>query len=75
VDPIVAQKMSLFRSIYMQLWGEPATEAYLKSAAASGMNTWEFARAERNKPAWADTDVYKKKTEDLATMIANLGVG
>lgn len=75
VDPVVAQKMNLFNQIYMQLWGEPATEAYLKAAANSGMNTWEFARAEREKPAWADTDAYKKKADDLATMLANLGVG
>jgi len=75
IDPVVAQKMNLFQSIYMGLWGEPATEAYLKSAANSGLNTWEFAAAERAKPAWADTDAYKKKAEDLATMLANLGVG
>jgi len=74
VDPVVQQKMSAFASIYMQLWGEPATEAYLKSAANSGMNTWEFAAAEREKPAWATTDVYQKKAADLATLLANLGV-
>ena len=75
VDPVVAQKMNLFQSIYIGLWGEPATEAYLKSAVNSGVNTWEFAAAEREKPAWATTDVYKNKAEELATMLANLGVG
>ena len=75
VDPVVAQKMNLFRQVYISLWGEPPTEAYIKSAANSGMNSWEFARQERNKPAWADTDVYKKKADELATMLANLGVG
>jgi len=75
VDPVVAQKMNLFQSIYMGLWGEPATEAYLKAAANSGLNTWEFAAAERAKPAWADTDAYKSKADELATMLANLGVG
>ena len=75
MDPVVARRMAMFSSIYQQLWGEPATEAYLKSAANSGMNSWEFAAAERAKPAWADTDVYKKKSEELATLLANLGVG
>ena len=75
IDPVVAQKMNLFQSIYIGLWGEPATESYLKSAVNSGVNTWEFAAAEREKPAWATTDVYKNKAEELATMLANLGVG
>lgn len=74
VDPIVQRRMAMFQTVYTQLWGEPATEAYLKAAANSGMNSWEFARQERNKPAWADTGAYKKKTEELATLLANLGL-
>ena len=74
-DAVKRTKMQQFAQIYQQLWGEPASEGYLIQAVNSGMNTWEFARQERNKPAWADTGAYKKKADELATLLANLGVG
>lgn len=75
VDPVVAQKESLFQSIYVSLWGEPATEAYLKSAAQSGMNTFEFQAHEMSKPAFADTKTYQGKAQSVADLLSSLGVG
>lgn len=74
-DPVEEQKKSLFRQIYIQLWGEPPTEAYVKAAANSGLNTWEFAELERNKPAFSQTETYKKKAQSLADLLLSMGVG
>lgn len=65
VDPIVAQKEALFRSIYIDLWGEPPTVDYLKAAANSGMNSYEFEQHERMKPAFQNTPTYAKEADSL----------
>src|SRR5437868_2086867 len=75
VDPVIAEKESLFQSIYVKLWGEPATEAYLKAAANSGENTWEFTARERAKPEWADTKAYKDQAQSIADLLTQLGLG
>lgn len=74
VDPIVARRESMFQQLYMQLWGEPATEAYIKSAANSGLNSWEFAAREKAKPEWSQTEAYKKQAQSLADMIRGWGI-
>ena len=73
-DAVKRQKMSMFATIYQQLWGEPATEEYLMKAVNAGLNSWEFTAEERTKPAFATTDVYRDQARDLATLLANLGV-
>ena len=65
VDPVVAQKESLFRSIYISLWGEPPTEAYLKAAATGGLNAFEFEEHERHKPAFQKTETYAKEADSF----------
>jgi hypothetical protein len=74
VDPVVAQKKSAFGTIYMQLWGEPATDAYLTAAAKSGMNIWEFALRERSKPAYFTTKHGKDQIFSWVEKMANAGL-
>ena len=74
VDPVIARKMADFQAIYIQLWGEPATEAYLKSLANKGLNRWEFEELERNKPAFRRTETYRDQGSSLAELLAQLGV-
>lgn len=65
VDPVVAEKESLFKSIYLSLWGEPPTQDYIMAAAKSGMNSYEFEQHERAKPAFAQTPTYAKEVDAL----------
>ena len=74
-DPRVAQLESLFRSAYIQLWGEPPTEAYVKQAAHSGMNTTEFVARERMKDAFSNTKTYKDEAKSLLDALRSMGVG
>lgn len=64
-DPRIAQLESLFRSAYIQLWGEPPTEAYVKHAAHSGMNVTEFVQRERHKEAWKNTKAYEDEFDQI----------
>lgn len=73
VDPITAQRMNMFQQIYMQLWGEPAPEAYLKSAANGGLNSYEFALQERSKPAWTQTKAFKDAFTSKASLAVQMG--
>jgi len=73
-DAVKRQKMQSFAGIYQQLWGEPATEAYLAQAVNAGLNTWEFAEQEKSKPAFSKTETYKKQAQSLADLLSNLGV-
>lgn len=74
VDPVIAQKMSLFRSSYIALWGEPPTEAYLKSAATSGLNLAEFTLQEKLKPAYLTTKSFRDGFGSRRDMLAQAGV-
>lgn len=73
-DPRIAQLESLFRSAYIQLWGEPPTEAYLKQAAHSGMNVTEFVERERSKEAFKKTKTYQDEFKGLLTAARQAGV-
>jgi hypothetical protein len=73
-NKIKAQKFSTFQSTYMSLWGEPATEDYLKNAVNQGMNVWEFAAQERHKPAYRQTKTYRDRGSDLAELLHGLGI-
>ena len=73
-DAVKRQKMQSFAQLYQQLWGEPATEAYLAQAVNAGLNTWEFAEQEKSKPAFSKTETYKKQAQSLADLLSNLGV-
>jgi hypothetical protein len=74
VDPRIAELESLFRSAYISLWGEPPTEAYVKQAAHSGMNTTEFIQRERMKNDWQFTKAYKDAAKGLFDAIRQMGV-
>lgn len=67
--------MAEFQSIYTSLWGEPATEAYLKKAANAGLNRWEFEEIEMNKPAFRKTKTYKDKYSSFDDLVATVGAG
>lgn len=73
-DAVARQKMQTFAALYQQLWGEPATEAYLAEAVKAGMNIWEFEEHERLKPAFRKTGTYKDQATSLADMLRQLGV-
>lgn len=66
--------MGAFSTIYMQLWGEPATEDYLRQAAQSGMNIWEFALRERSKPAYFTTKSGKDSIFSWVEKMASAGL-
>jgi hypothetical protein len=72
-DPVKARKLSEFQSVYTQLWGEPATEEYLKNAINQGANRWEFAEHERKKPAFRKTKTYRDDASARAELLHNLG--
>jgi hypothetical protein len=74
VDPVEAAKASAFQSIYQALWGEPATQEYLKAAVHAGLNVWEFQERERHKPAFRKTQTYRNEAEAWAKMLHGLGV-
>lgn len=74
VDPLTAQRMNMFQQLYMQLWGEPAPETYLKSAANGGLNSYEFALQERSKPAWIQSKAFKDSYDGLAGTLSRLGI-
>lgn len=73
VDPVVARKVALFQSIYMSLWGEPATENYLKGF--KDMNSYEFALNERMKPAWLQTKAFKDQFANGSDLFKQIGIG
>jgi hydroxypyruvate isomerase len=64
----------MFQSVYTQLWGEPATEAYLKAAAKAGLNVTEFAWRERHKPEFVQSESFRNKASSLADMLHSMGV-
>lgn len=72
VDPIQARREAMLQQIYMELWGEPAPESYIK--ANSNMNSYEFALNERAKPAWIQTKAFKDSYNGVAGMLSRLGV-
>lgn len=74
VDPIQARREAMFQQVYMQLWGEPATEAYIKQAANGGLNSYEFALQEKSKPAWIQTKAFKDAYDGVAGMLSRLGI-
>jgi hypothetical protein len=74
VDPVEAAKASAFQSIYQALWGEPATQEYLKAAVHAGLNVWEFQERERHKPAFRKTQTYRTEADQWAKMLHGLGV-
>lgn len=66
--------MAEFQAVYTQLWGEPATEAYLKNLINKGFNRWEMEDFERSKPAFARTETYREEASNLAELLGNMGV-
>jgi hypothetical protein len=74
VDPIVARREAMFQSIYMSLWGEPATEGYIKSIAKGGLNSYEFSLMERSKPAWQQTKAFKDAFAARAGVLKQIGL-
>lgn len=64
----------MFSSTYFQLWGEPATQAYLMGAAKKGLSLAEFAWRERHKREWLSSDAARQGSESLAKMLHDLGV-
>jgi hypothetical protein len=54
-----ASEGSQFAQVYQDIWGEPETENYLIKAVNEGLNVWEFALQERQKPAFAQTNTFK----------------
>jgi len=72
-DPVKARKLSEFQSVYTSLWGEPATEEYLKHAILAGANRWEFEDHERKKPAFRKTKTYRDQGSSLAGLVEQLG--
>ncbi len=62
----------MFQSIYSALWGEPATEAYLKQF--HDLNSYEFALQERQKPAWLQTKAFKDQFAGGASLLKQLGI-
>lgn len=75
VDPIIARRMAAYQTVYQSIWGEPADEAYLKSAANQGLNVWEFAYQERTKPAFFGSKVYNDKADQWVSLLKSLGAG
>lgn len=73
-DPVKARKLAEFQSVYSSLWGEPATEEYLKAAVQAGLNRWEFEDRERHKPAFIKTNTYRDQASSLEDLLAQLGV-
>lgn len=73
-DAMLRQKASMFAQIYQQLWGEPALENYIVQAVKSGMNSYEFALAERAKPAWTQTKAFKDSFSQRASFLKGLGL-
>jgi len=74
MDPVEAAKMSDFGSIYKELWGEPATEEYLRAAVKKGWNIWEFEDHERHKPAFLKTDTARTEAEGYFEFLRNAGI-
>ena len=74
VDPIIARRESMYQQVYSAIWGEPATEDYLKQAANEGLNIWEFAYRERTKPAFFGSKTYKDKADQWVSLLKQMGV-
>jgi hypothetical protein len=72
VDPIQARREAMLQQIYMQLWGEPAPESYIKSS--SNLNSYEFALQEKSKPAWIQSKAFKDAYDGVAGMMSRLGI-
>lgn len=72
-DPITARRIGMYQSVYQSIWGEPATEAYLKTAANQGLNVWEFAFQERSKPAYFSSKTYDDKADYWVGVLKQLG--
>jgi hypothetical protein len=72
-DKVKAQKFSMFQSVYTALWGEPATEDYLKAAVNAGLNQHEFNMRERRKPAFVKTEAYRNQASELAEIVNQVG--
>jgi hypothetical protein len=73
VDPVKRQKLSMFQSVYTSLWGEPATEDYLKAAVNAGFNQHEFEMRERRKPAFVKTEAFRDQASSLAEIALQVG--
>jgi Plant Basic Secretory Protein. len=73
-DAVKRTKEQMFAQVYEQLWGEPATEAYLMKAVNEGLNSFEFAARERQKPEFADTKTYQDQARGLRDVFSQLGV-
>jgi len=73
-DKVKAQKYAMFQGVYNSLWGEPATEDYLKKVVNAGLNRWEFEEGERQKPAFRRTETYRDQGSSLAELLGQLGV-
>lgn len=72
-EALERQRMAMLQSVYSQIWGEPATEAYLRKAVNQGLNIWEFAFRERQKPAYFGSKPYKDKADEYASLIHSMG--
>jgi hypothetical protein len=72
-DAVKREKASTFAQIYMNLWGEPATEEYLIAAVNEGLNAFEFTEREKQKPAFAKTPLYKETALSLRDLISQIG--
>jgi hypothetical protein len=70
---VKARKLSEFGSVYSSLWGEPATEEYLKAAVGNGLNRWEFEARERSKPAFRKTKTYRDQASSIAETLNGMG--
>ena len=71
-DAVARQKWSMFSSAYAQLWGEPATEAYLIDAVNQGWNTQEFIHHERMKTAFQQSETYKQEAKSLYGLLRQM---
>jgi hypothetical protein len=68
------KRVSMYDSIYQDLWGEPAPLPVLQQAVSQGLNTEEFRIAQMHNPAWWDTPYAKDAAEPLDNFLVALGL-
>lgn len=73
-DAQARRKAATFASIYEQLWGEPATENYIVQQVNQGLNSYEFALNERQKPAWLMSKAFKDTLASRVSLFHSLGL-
>lgn len=75
LDPREKKRVSIFDSIYTELWGEPAPLAILQAAVNQGMNKTEFEEAQKRNPAWWKTDQAHDSSYTFDLLLSQLGLG